>query len=210
MGSAGGQGAAPGRGQVPGRGQETGRRKQPGPSRPTPAARPRPEARSEAGAQEKGTRWNPELPPTKPDGDRHGGAEPGPTAASAPPGLSQAARPQSSTWPDTIPACPAAWGICRIISPSSASLFPNPGPSLPTLRRDDAAGRRREHQCRAAPTAASRPCGAGDTRGDKTDRLEGIPSPLAFQFRPPPETERTEEIGLLLLTSDLQQCPCWK
>lgn len=63
--------------------------------------------------------------------ETHGGAEPGPAAASAPARLSQAAQPEGSTGPDTIPACPAAWGICRVISPSSAALFPNPGPQCP-------------------------------------------------------------------------------
>lgn len=181
MGSVGGQGAAPGWGR-----EGAG-------SRGRPALSPRP---PEAGAPEKGARGEPRTAANKARWRETRRGQPRPLS---PPGLSQAAQPQSITWPGIIPACPAAWGICRIISPSSASLFPSPGPHCPPSR--ETAQRGGQH--RLLPLAPAGLATLGVTIN--TDRLEQTQSPFAFPFRPPPERERTEETGLLLLTSDLRQ-----
>ncbi|XP_041270799.1 collagen alpha-1(I) chain-like [Onychostruthus taczanowskii] len=146
---------------VRGRGQEAGKAQAAGTVPPYP--RGPATARSALGSRsmERGHGGSPELPPTKPDG-----ATPRPLP---PPGLSQAAQPESNPWPDTIPACPAAWGICRMISPSSASLFPIPGPHCPLSRKTAQLGGGGSSPGRAAPTTASRPCGAGDTGDDNQD-----------------------------------------
>ncbi|XP_058691682.1 collagen alpha-1(I) chain-like [Poecile atricapillus] len=93
---------------------------------------------------------------------------------------------------------------------SRGQLRPLPPPGLSQAAQPEK-GRRSWAAAGAAPVGQHRllplaPAGL-ETLGVtiRTDRLKDIQYPLVFQFRPPPERERTEETGLLLLTSDLRQ-----
>lgn len=111
--------------------------------------------------------------------------------------------------PAEVPALPAPQpgGVCRIISPSPASLSePRPPPPSPAELAGPGGGGG-SSPGRAAPTAASQSRGAGGERGGRRSRLQGLGihtplPPSSFGLR---RRERAEETGLLLSAPDLRQ-----